>query len=78
MDINEKLPRTAANLGAADRIGADDLAAALTRGVLRAIDERGPAKFDRRIWAGIWIDYGPNGPLGGPLGEQIGPGGIRG
>ena len=65
------------DLGAASRIGADELSAALTRGVLDALAERKPGKFNYRIWAGIWVDWGPNGPLGGPLGgEEIG-GGIN-
>ena len=62
----------------ADRIGADDFSEALARGVLRAIKEDGAPKFNRRIWVGIWVDYGPNGPLGGPLGGQEIGGGARG
>ena len=76
MDAN-KQPVRAASLGTADRIGADDLSAALARGVLRAIEEQGPSKINRRIWVGIWVDYGPLGPQTGPIGQDVG-GGLRG
>lgn len=77
MEINPKAA-AAANLGTAGRVGADDLSAALASGVLRAIEQQGPSKINRRIWVGIWVDYGPLGPQGGPLGGQEIPGGVRG
>jgi hypothetical protein len=47
--------------------------------VLRAIEQQGSSKFNRRIWVGIWVDYGPLGPQGGgPLGGQEIGGGVRG
>jgi len=45
---------------------------------VRAIKEDGSPKFNRRIWVGIWVDYGPHGPVGGPLGGQEIGGGVRG